>query len=120
MMKWHDNLEAVEKNKSVLTQLDSHHAAKVKENRDYVKILIDTIAFLGKQNIPFRGHEEDRSNLTQLSEVNRGNFLEILCIVSPVFAQFFSKREVRNYYKEQKTRAMDVLQDTERNNFTVG
>ena len=82
MMKWHDNLEAVEKNKSVLTQLDSHHAAKVKENRDYVKILIDTIAFLGKQNIPFRGHEEDRSNLTQLSEVNRGNFLEILCLQS--------------------------------------
>ena len=82
MMKWNDNLEAVEKNKSILTQLDSHHAAEVKENRNHIKIIFETVAFLGKQNIPFRGHKEDRSNLTELSDINRGNFLEILNLQS--------------------------------------
>ena len=45
-MKWNDNLEAVEKNKSILTQLDSHHAVEVKENRNHIKIIFETVAFL--------------------------------------------------------------------------
>ena len=82
MLKWTDSREAKSKSNNILTQLKSHHAIEVAENRDYLKILIETVAFLGKQNIPFRGSSEDRSNLTELSDCNRGNFLEILSLQS--------------------------------------
>ena len=65
-----------------MTQLSNHHAEEVLENREYVKLLIETVAFLGKQTIAFRGNSEDRSKLTELSDINRGNFLEILYLQS--------------------------------------
>ena len=67
---------------SVLSQLSSQHSKQVEENRKYLKILIENVAFLSKQNISFRGHRENRNNLSELSDVNRGNFLELLSMRS--------------------------------------
>lgn len=48
----------------------------VAENREIVKIIFETIIYLAKQNISFRGHDES------LTSLNRGNFLEMLQLLS--------------------------------------
>ena len=82
MTKWGD-AQATKKNQnSVLSQIRSQHAAEVAENRRYLQMIIESIAYLGKQNIAFRGHNENRDSLTELSDVNRGSFLELLSLRS--------------------------------------
>lgn len=44
---------------------------KVAENRETVKVIIEIIIYLARQNIPFRGHDESVNSL------NRGNFLQL-------------------------------------------
>ena len=82
MTKWLDSKVAISTNNSILIQLNSQHASEVARNREYLRILIETTAHLGKQNVSFRGHNEDRSKLTELSSDNRGNFLELLNLQS--------------------------------------
>lgn len=50
--------------------------AHVAENREVVKIIFETIIYLARQNISFRGHAES------LTSLNRGNFLEMLKLLS--------------------------------------
>ena len=45
---------------------------------EYLRIIFETVAYLGKQNITFQGSSEDRTRLIELSDVNRGHFLETL------------------------------------------
>ena len=80
MIKWCD-AQAIKKGQtSVLSQIQSHHAAEVVDYRRYLQIIVETVAYLGKQNIAFRGHAEDRTSLSELSDTNRGNFLELLSL----------------------------------------
>ena len=48
----------------------------------YLKIMIENVSFIAKQNISFRGHKEKREDLTVLSSINRGNFLELVSLRS--------------------------------------
>ncbi|XP_032067125.1 zinc finger MYM-type protein 1-like [Thamnophis elegans] len=48
------------------------HNAKVKENRDILKDLIDVTCFLAKQQLAFHGNDESTDS------TNRGNFVELL------------------------------------------
>ncbi|KAK0139561.1 Zinc finger MYM-type protein 1 [Merluccius polli] len=50
----------------------SIHNAKVKENREILKDLINTTCFLAKQELAFRGNDESASSS------NRGNYVELL------------------------------------------
>ncbi|XP_019735416.1 zinc finger MYM-type protein 1-like [Hippocampus comes] len=50
----------------------SIHNAKVKENREILKDLINATCFLAKQELAFRGHDE------RASSSNRGNYVEQL------------------------------------------
>ena len=79
MLKWMFSKNETKK-PSVLSLLDSNHEKEVKENRDYLKIIIETLLFLTKQNIAIRGHEESRSDIGSESDINRGNFLELLSL----------------------------------------
>ena len=81
-MKWMDYKLSSSSQTSVLSQIGSHHSQNVEENREYLRKLIEAISFLGKQNIPFRGHREDRSDLCNSSDQNRGNFLELISSLS--------------------------------------
>ncbi|XP_066941052.1 zinc finger MYM-type protein 1-like [Macrobrachium rosenbergii] len=63
---------------SVLVQLDNAHRDMVKKNRAYLRVTVESILFTAQQNIPQRGHSEDRSNIGQDSDVNRGNLIELL------------------------------------------
>ena len=57
---------------SVAKQISSAHRREVELNRRNVYRLFETILFLGRQNITFRGHDESVSSL------NKGNYLELL------------------------------------------
>ena len=48
------------------------HNEQVKKNRDILKRLIDTVIFLGKQELAFRGHDESKESN------NKGNYIELL------------------------------------------
>jgi len=90
MTKW-INYRANKKQKTtVLKQLDSAHKEEVTRNRAYLKVIIECLLFTAQQNIAQRGQSEDRSNLDNVSDVNRGNFLELLhlrCHDIPWFAE---------------------------------
>ena len=80
MAKWSDYEVSRKKQNSVVTQLVSHHAEQVAENRKYLRMLIETVAFLAQQNIAFRGHFESTDDVNESSDINRGNFLELLSL----------------------------------------
>lgn len=48
------------------------HNNKVRQNREILKRLIHVVAFLGKQEMAFRGHDESKDS------ENKGNYLELL------------------------------------------
>ncbi|CAH1119753.1 unnamed protein product [Phaedon cochleariae] len=64
----------------VRNQLHKSRASQVSENRKRLKPIINSILFLGKQNIAFRGHRDDGViNVDEnVSETNEGNFRELL------------------------------------------
>lgn len=64
----------------VINMLDTHRMNQVKENRDRLKPIVETILFLGRQNIAFRGHRDDgRLSISETeSVINEGNFRELL------------------------------------------
>ncbi|CAF3001208.1 unnamed protein product [Rotaria sp. Silwood2] len=72
----HETWITTEKNRinntSVLKQINRQFSEQAEENRLYLKEIIRTVMFLGKQCLSFRGHREDEE------AENRGNFLELL------------------------------------------
>ena len=62
----------------ILSKLQESHKQDVKENRDYLKVIIECLMFTAQQNIAQRGHDEQRDGLSNSSDVNRGNFLELI------------------------------------------
>ncbi|KAK0138714.1 Zinc finger MYM-type protein 1 [Merluccius polli] len=71
MLSW-NGYEASAAHGSVVEQLDSANEKEIKERREYLSRVVAVTKFLGKQNIPFRGHDEG------ISSDNHGNFLECI------------------------------------------
>lgn len=63
--------------KDVRNVLDTERNKLVAENRARLLPIVESIIFLGKQNIPFRGHR-DSGILNNNSVINEGNFRELL------------------------------------------
>lgn len=78
MSKWIQSKVNHNRESSVLAQLDTAHRDMVEKNRAYLKVIIESILYTAQQNIPQRGHTEDRSNIGKQSDVNRGNLIELL------------------------------------------
>ena len=68
----------------------SLHNARVSENRYILKCLIDTVIFLAKQELAFRGHDESEGSL------NRGNYIELL------YFQAEKDEKLSNHLKKSK------------------
>ena len=79
MTKWTLSKANDKMNTSVLKQLDSAHKQFVLSNRQYLQVIIEYLMFTTQQNVAIRGHEEDRKHIWEVSDINRGNFLEMLC-----------------------------------------
>ena len=76
-MRW-QGISITKEESTVLTHLSDAHREKVESNRRYMKVIVETLLFTAQQNIAQRGHEESRQDLILTSDVNRGNFLELL------------------------------------------
>jgi len=50
---------------SAMAKLSNAHNNQVAENRDYMTQIIETVLYLGKQGIAFRGHSEKCDSLNQ-------------------------------------------------------
>ena len=75
---------------------------EVAANRSIMKRVIDTVVYLGKQGLAFRGHRE---SLIDDSEANKGNFLESLSYLSPydiTTANHLEKVKKSTSYVEKK------------------
>lgn len=65
--------------KDVINLINNERLSQIFENRKRLKPIIEFILFLGRQNIPFRGHCEQRNILDDSNpSVNSGNFRELL------------------------------------------
>ncbi|QQP57420.1 Uncharacterized protein FKW44_002402 [Caligus rogercresseyi] len=78
MSKWIISKVNKKHQTSVLVQLDTTHKDMVQKNRNYLKVIVESILYTAQQNIPQRGHEEDTSMIGQQSDINRGNLIELL------------------------------------------
>lgn len=57
---------------SVITNIDSNHIKVVKENREYIKCILESLLYCAYQGISIRGHRENEDS------ENMGNFLELM------------------------------------------
>ena len=76
-------LNAYEKPETaVVNQVVSQRMNQIKQNRNRIAPIIESIIFLGRQNIPFRGHRDhggmDEHCINSNSIVNEGNFRELI------------------------------------------
>jgi hypothetical protein len=63
MIKWFSFRASKKQDSSVLKQLSNEHDRKVKQNREYLRVIIECLAFTAQQNIAQREHAEDRTKL---------------------------------------------------------
>ncbi|XP_022170796.1 zinc finger MYM-type protein 1-like, partial [Myzus persicae] len=66
------SLKSAIKHGNVISKIDSNHKKVVKENREYIKCLLETLLYCAYQGIPIRGHRENEDS------ENMGNFLELM------------------------------------------
>lgn len=64
---------------AVINKLNTQRLQQISENRERLRPIIETIIFLGRQNIPLRGHRDDGQLLeSEPALTNEGNFRELL------------------------------------------
>lgn len=81
---------------NIAVMLDARRKQNIIKNREILSYIIETVLFLGRQGIAFRGHREDIHSCSG----NNGNFLELIKLISkydPVLAQHISSRKKTTY-----------------------
>lgn len=77
--KW-KSLEITSSSLATIDKLEQHVVKKgEKHGREILSRLLDIIRFLAMQNLAFRGHREYDGDL---SDLNQGNFLELVHLVA--------------------------------------
>ncbi|CAH1153707.1 unnamed protein product [Phaedon cochleariae] len=68
------------RDKQICNLINSERLRQVEENRKRLKPIVETIIFMGRQNIALRGHRDDGNLIAtdSMSCVNEGNFREML------------------------------------------
>nr|CAI5840849.1 unnamed protein product [Callosobruchus analis] len=56
-------------NLDVANQLDKKRLAEIEDHRNRLKAIIETVIFLGRQNIPFRGHRDGNDKIYHLEVI---------------------------------------------------
>ena len=75
--------------RSVYQQLGESQRSQIRENREYLTALLDAILILCKQDLALRGHREGKES------ENKGNFLELLDLLSKRDLDFKKRYESR-------------------------
>jgi lipoprotein NlpI len=66
------------KQRTILSLLKDQHETVVKQNKQYLRVIIECLFYTAQQNIALRGHDETHTEFGNQSDTNRGNFLELL------------------------------------------
>ena len=75
---------------NVVSLINLQHKKVIDKNRQYLKNIVETLIFIGRQGISLRGHRENDESL------NKGNFLELLMFQAknnPLINRFFANKE---------------------------
>ena len=78
MAKWIAFSENIRRKTYIAKQLDEKRREEVQRNREYLRVSVECLVFTVQQNIAQRGHREGRHDIGSSSDINRGNFLELL------------------------------------------
>ena len=77
---------SIQARSSVQAQLLSANAQRVESNHEKLRVIVKSVLFLGRQNIPFRGHREPSTSGMDLAALtcdhNPGNFLALLHLLA--------------------------------------
>jgi hypothetical protein len=86
--------------RDIMNKLNTHRIKEVKENRNYLSVIIRAIIFLARQEIALRANDESVKSL------NKGNFKELLNLIeeeSPAFKETRSKLSKKCQYNSAET-----------------
>ena len=78
VLSWYDFIKNAKQGTSVAHRIDSTRKHQIETNRYYLKTLAEIVLLCARQGIGLRGHRESESS----NSSNKGNFLEILHLVS--------------------------------------
>ena len=78
MAKWIAFSTNIRRKTSIAKQLDHKRMEEVRQNREYLRVLIEYLMFTAQKNIAQRGNRKDRLDIGSSLDINRGNFLELL------------------------------------------
>ena len=81
-MQWKELELRLETNSTIDVNEQRALVSERKKWRDVLIRLLDVIMFLAKQNLPLRGHRETVLPASHPGECNRGNFLELVHLLS--------------------------------------
>ncbi|KAF0747430.1 zinc finger MYM-type protein 1-like [Aphis craccivora] len=76
------------------------HTEQIKQNREYMKCIIDIVLLLGRQGSAFRGHRENDTSH------NKGNFKELCELMSKYYSEFNNK-----YYNDVTNHSSWLIQN---------
>jgi len=76
MVSWQEYKRNKESGTSVANRLDGARSYSIKKNRHYLKTILEVLLVCSYQEIALRGHDESKNSS------NRGNFIEILKLIS--------------------------------------
>ena len=76
MLSWAEYVKNADRNTLIGDRLDSTRCQQIQENRHYLKSIAEVILLCARQDLALRGHRES------MESSNRGNFLEILELVT--------------------------------------
>ena len=51
-------------------------------NKNIFPLIVNTVRLSAKQQIPLRGHRNDKINISEQSLENEGNFIAIICLLA--------------------------------------
>lgn len=96
---------------NIMNRINSQRLQQVQENRQRLKPVVESILFLGRQNIPLRGHRDDGElNVESQREplINEGNFRELLR-----FRVNCGDLELENHLKNSRSNATYISKNTQ-------
>lgn len=93
--------------KEISNQVFSHRLQLVEENRKKLVPIVESIIFLGRQNVPLRGHRDNGQFLFEETNNNEGNFRELL-----KFRVKSGDTDLENHLKNSSCRATYKQNDT--------
>ena len=96
--------------KNVLSLINQQHKKTVDENQQYLKDIIETLIFLGRQGISLRGHCENNESL------NKGNLLKLWSKDSTSISRFFTNKKYTTYTSHNiQNELLDIIAENIRN-----